>query len=203
MSKIVSNPYQHFSSNNSQSFWLEVFSKEECNNICQYYNNKGLSQGVTGIEGQIDFSYRKSSISLDYINSDNKWIFDRLFSIIEISNDLYFQFKLTGFEFFQYTEYCPGEYYHYHTDTHFNVTDIKKDSFLTRKLSLTILLNDPEEFTGGEFQICVGNPENPLTHKISKGDAILFPSYLLHRIKPIEHGIRKSLVVWVLGPKWT
>ena len=34
------------------------------------------------------------------------------------------------------------------------------------------------------------------------GRAVLFPSFLCHRVKPVTKGIRKSLVVWVVGPKF-
>jgi len=32
------------------------------------------------------------------------------------------------------------------------------------------------------------------------GSAVLFPSYLLHRVSPVKQGFRESLVTWVTGP---
>jgi PKHD-type hydroxylase len=32
-----------------------------------------------------------------------------------------------------------------------------------------------------------------------KGAAVLFPSFLLHRVTPVTRGTRKSLVLWVGG----
>jgi PKHD-type hydroxylase len=32
-----------------------------------------------------------------------------------------------------------------------------------------------------------------------KGSALLFPSYMLHRVTPVTSGTRKSLVLWVGG----
>ena len=69
-----------------------------------------------------------------------------------------------------------------------------------RKLSLTILLNDPSEFKGGEFQLQTKN--EPSTISLTKGEVVFFPSFLLHRVTTLTEGIRKSLVVWVTGPKF-
>jgi PKHD-type hydroxylase len=31
---------------------------------------------------------------------------------------------------------------------------------------------------------------------------IFFPSFMLHEVKPVTEGLRKSIVVWVEGPKF-
>jgi len=35
-----------------------------------------------------------------------------------------------------------------------------------------------------------------------RGALIAFPSYVLHRVTPIESGTAKSLVIWVNGPQF-
>ncbi len=35
-----------------------------------------------------------------------------------------------------------------------------------------------------------------------KGRMIFFPSFLIHRVAPVTQGIRRSLVIWVTGPKF-
>jgi len=37
---------------------------------------------------------------------------------------------------------------------------------------------------------------------MKKGDIIVFPSFMVHRVKPVTKGTRKSIVIWVLGPKF-
>ena len=34
------------------------------------------------------------------------------------------------------------------------------------------------------------------------GRLLAFPSHMLHRVTPVTKGIRKSLVFWVIGPKF-
>jgi hypothetical protein len=39
--------------------------------------------------------------------------------------------------------------------------------------------------------------------KKGKGDCIIFPSFLFHRVTPITSGTRYSLTVWCKGPMWS
>ena len=72
-----------------------------------------------------------------------------------------------------------------------------------RKISISIWLNDPDEYEGGELDIEVGGPRDDLryhTFKLPKGSIIVFPSHSWHRVRPVTSGVRKSLVVWFSGP---
>jgi PKHD-type hydroxylase len=65
---------------------------------------------------------------------------------------------------------------------------------------MTLCLN--ENYEGGYFQINVGKESEPLFIQAKKGRAIFFPSFMIHRVTPVTLGTRRSLVVWVLGPKF-
>ena len=63
---------------------------------------------------------------------------------------------------------------------------------------MNIQLSDDSEYEGGHFELeDIGKFE---TYR-NKGDAIMFPSIFRHKIHPITYGVRKSLVVWITGPK--
>ena len=66
-----------------------------------------------------------------------------------------------------------------------------------RKVSVTIQLSNPEDYDGGELELWTGAGIQKVEKH--KGCAILFPSYMLHRITPVTKGVRKSLVLWVGG----
>jgi len=76
--------------------------------------------------------------------------------------------------------------------------DLHQDVFYSqdevRKLSMSILITD--DFTGGELEI-MGE-----VMEIQKGDAVIFPSFLPHRVLPVKTGSRLSLVSWLYGPHW-
>lgn len=72
-----------------------------------------------------------------------------------------------------------------------------------RKLSVTISLNDPSEYDGGNLQFDLG-PHRPdryhtCTEIRPRGSVIVFPSYVHHQVTPVTRGTRYSLVCWNLG----
>lgn len=72
-----------------------------------------------------------------------------------------------------------------------------------RKLSVTISLNDPEEYDGGNLQFDFGPHKDKRYHTCSeirpKGSVIVFPSHVYHQVVPVTRGTRYSLVCWNLG----
>ena len=73
-----------------------------------------------------------------------------------------------------------------------------------RKLSLSIMLNDESEFTGGEFQMLIDSQtiEKPITVPHKRERFVFFPAFIVHRVAPVRSGSCKSLVFWALGPKF-
>ena len=91
----------------------------------------------------------------------------------------------------QFTEYPVGGFYDWHMDC--DVTMAHEPPI--RKISMTLLLNDPSEFEGGDLQLMGPDKTIPL----KQGHAICFASFLNHRVAPVTKGIRQSLVVWFGG----
>jgi hypothetical protein len=144
---------------------------------------------------------RKSQIRFfgrdDMEHFDIEWLFSKLDHAINQINRQYFQYEIYSTRDFQYTTYDAS--YEGHYSWHFDaVPDVEKA--VHRKLSMSIFLN--EDYEGGEFQISFGNNDSPVSFKDYAGSAIIFPSFMTHRVKPITKGIRKSLVVWFTGPYW-
>ena len=105
-------------------------------------------------------------------------------------------YNIEGYENFQYTRYRKGEFYDWHIDAGDLSTEYE------RKISATIILSDPKEYEGGEFQCVIGGRvDEPMTVKPKKGDAIFFASWMPHRVTPVTKGVRKSLVCWVMGKR--
>ena len=65
-----------------------------------------------------------------------------------------------------------------------------------RKLSMSILLNQVgEDYEGGELEF-MGNLGVVVANK---GDCILFPAYMTHRVLPVTKGQRNVIVGWLHG----
>jgi PKHD-type hydroxylase len=95
-------------------------------------------------------------------------------------------FEVTGLSDYQFTEYGLGEYYDWHTDS--------SKEYNNRYYSVVIQLND--EYDGGILEI------EDIDKKIIQlekgvGNMCIFQSNLLHRVTPVNEGVRYSLVNWV------
>ena len=147
---------------------------------------------------------RKSMVKFHNYNENTAWVFERLNSTIDQVNSRFYNFDLNGYDSMQYTEYYDYESgkYDFHMDTIMDTTIDFKDVEV-RKLSMTLVLNEPGvDFEGGAFEINNGRESDPMKVEAPRGRIILFPSFMLHRVAPVTKGTRKSLVVWVLGPKF-
>ena len=106
----------------------------------------------------------------------------------------------------QYTEYDEGGKYDWHTDQAPPMQDHRDGVLKVRKISMTLFLNDPSEYEGGEFDVEFLGPDRSKeryeTFKMPKGKAVFFQSDQWHRVRPVTSGIRKSLVAWFIGPPY-
>lgn len=200
--KLTTDPHRIRSINQPYTIWHNCFTVNELNEIVDSHDAVGVYPSQVSSGSITDHATRKSSSNFHGRTNQNGWIFDRLIHMLEVTNDMFFHYDLIGFEKYQYTVYNSTDYYDYHVDTIFGDHDINRETHLTRKLSLSILLNHTDEFEGGNFELCYGRIDEALSFKLERGTAIFFPSYMLHRVAPITKGIRKSLVVWALGPKF-
>jgi PKHD-type hydroxylase len=120
------------------------------------------------------------------------WVYERLMEMIVEANKELWGFNLYSIpDSIQYTTYpANGGHYDWHMD-------IGPNELSVRKVSLTIQMSDEEEYVGGDLQFMRGKKEENTPR--GKGCVVIFPSYILHRVTPIESGTRKSMVLWVGG----
>lgn len=181
-----------------------TFNENELEAVEQYCASQTLETGVvvSSDGGSTTSTNRKSNVKFIEPDTNNQWIFERFAKTISDINNRFYGFDLTGFDAIQYTEYGEeGAKYDWHMDT---ITGGAKGSNMvqTRKLSIIMPLSSSTEYEGGEFQIQTGLPEDPLIVEQERGTVIAFPSFMLHRVTPIVKGVRRSLVIWVVGPKF-
>jgi len=169
----------------------EIFTPAEMDTIIRLGETVRLDKARTHSKVQSDKD-RNSQVSFLFPGDLTNWIFARLTAAIVETNEKYFGFDLTGLEQgLQFTKYvAPSSHYDWHLDRGFN--------FPTRKLSMTLQLSEPDDYKGGALQLKFGKRDTTLERE--RGMAYFFPSYTLHRVKPVTEGTRYSLVAWVAGP---
>jgi len=145
------------------------------------------------------------------------WLGGFLWHYIQKANRENFLYDLTNIdnETIQYTKYSAGEYYKWHTDCSLpsyylpqNAGGIdRREDFINqnaeviRKLSFVLQISNHDDYEGGNLQIMQDDGKSYIAPR-QRGTLILFDSRSQHRAQKVISGTRKSIVGWVLGPRW-
>jgi len=173
-----------------------IFTPEQCQLIINAGRSEPRQEGQVGVnnKGQVDTSTRTSHISWIPFNKLPE-MYKEIENIMHRTNNNHFGFDgIQITEQAQYTEYPEGGFYDWHMDS--EIFCAKEPPI--RKISMTLLLSNENEFEGGGLELI----KDGQIVKPKQGQAIFFASFLRHRVIPITKGIRKSLVMWFGGPSF-
>lgn len=173
-------------------YFENLFSQDECDAVIKVaHEYPEVKAGVGGTPGHTNEEVRNSIIRWVPWSQETDWIYQKLSNTVNGCNNIRYKFDLDGFmEDIQFTQYFTGGHYRWHMD-------FGSGSFAKRKLSMVVQLTDPEEYEGGELQIFNGYET---TAPRGLGSAIIFPSFMQHRVLPVTKGTRYSMVIWTSGP---
>tara|TARA_B100001996_G_scaffold323835_1_gene269145 strand:- start:38 stop:622 length:585 start_codon:yes stop_codon:yes gene_type:complete len=150
---------------------------------------------------------KKQGITNDLRKATVGWIADNdlnqmLYDVCNyVNKSVNWNLDIKYLEPVQYGIYDIGDYFEWHNDQ----GNVLVADNLVRKVSMSLFLNDPDEYEGGELDIDYRNPNcDPRydSFKLDRGYGIFFESDLWHRVRPIRSGVRKSLVAWFCGPRY-
>ena len=157
---------------------------------------ESAEQATVSAEAHVDKKVRRSIVRW----VQDQWVRDKLWEFVKQANINAFGVDVMNVAELQFTEYHATESGHY--DWHQDVSWSADGNFspnADRKISITVQLSDPSEYTGGDFEF----DECPTPNDAKpKGTVLVFPSYLRHRVLPVTSGTRKSMVAWFYGPRW-
>jgi PKHD-type hydroxylase len=181
------------------AYWDGFLSEQDINTLLalpEWHKSGNGTIGSDSGQGQLGGDVRRTNISWVGVKPEIQHIWDKISTTVAEVNRRFFNFDLSGFhEPMQLGSYHGEQKGHYDWHTDASPYDIK----VPRKLSMALLLSNPSEFEGGEFQVKVGSDQAKNLEMV-KGRAWFFPSYILHRVAPVTKGIRRSAVLWVGGP---
>jgi len=171
-----------------------LFTPEQCRQIIASGRAQKPQEAKIGMNkpgGGTDTKKRVTTISWIPFKEMGH-MYQDLNRFIQRANENHFGFgdiKIT--ENAQFTEYPEGGFYDWHMDCDINMEHEPP----VRKISMTVLLNDPSEFEGGHLELMAPGK----FAELKQGHAIIFASFLNHRVNPVTRGMRQSLVVWFGG----
>ena len=178
--------------------WRGGFNEDEIEKIVFLEELQSFDKGKIGTDpnSQPDLTTRDSEVAWIHPDQNSDWLFNRLSGITSKVNYDHFLYDIDGIDALQYTKYGLNQHYTWHWDVSFGWENYQ------RKMSFVVMLSDPEEYEGGEFQICNnGNLDSIVSLKPNKGDIVYFASWMPHRVAPVTSGQRRSLVGWVMGKR--
>jgi len=170
-----------------------LFTPEQCQMIIEAGHKQPRQDGEVGggSKGTIDTKTRLSHISWIPFNVLPE-MYKTLEKVMLQTNGNHFGFEgMQITEPAQFTEYSNGGFYDWHIDSDVNCVNEPP----VRKISMTCLLSNENEFEGGGLELMSeGKFARP-----KQGHAIFFASFIRHRVVPVTKGTRRSLVMWFGG----
>ena len=160
---------------------------------------------------------------------NDQWLYDLVYPYLHEANDKAgWKYEFSCSESFQFTKYGLNQFYGWHADGNSchlgkykraipgvtprdekgmfprGYTDNPNMVNKIRKLSMTINLNKPGEYEGGNLKFdfgphAAGKRFHECVEIRPQGSIIIFPSYVYHQVTPVTSGTRYSLVLWTLG----
>jgi PKHD-type hydroxylase len=164
------------------------FTAEECECVI------ALHQGTNALQSRMprgDGAFIRDS-DLFWIPrmAETEWIFARIWEVATLYNSRY------GFELFgemgqlQLTRYATDQLYNWHMD-------LGAGAMSLRKISVVVELA-ASGYDGGGIEVFYGE-ETANRIPLGQGDALIFPSFMMHRALPVRSGTRWTLVSWLTG----
>lgn len=174
-------------------YWFKNGFNENEINIIKNIIKKNEYDTASIFSG-VNKSVRNSKIKWIPFNEKTEWIYKKIYKMAKEANDEQYNFNLYFSDnHIQYSNYEKNGKYDWHIDIGSNENSL-------RKLSCSILLNDPEEYSGGDLELWVN--KDPIKVPLIKGSVVFFPSFFLHRVTEITEGNRESLVLWIGGDSY-
>ncbi len=166
------------------------------------------------------------ALNRDKRNSKNAWVptthwtAGLVWHYVERANRENFLYDIRNIdgESMQLTQYGIGEFYGWHNDAGISgqykpvsvgnhhegrAQDYLNENLeLVRKLSFVVQLSDPDDYEGGNLQLLAEDGKSYFAPR-KRGTVIVFDSRTQHRVLKVTKGVRKSLVGWIVGKRWS
>lgn len=180
------------------------FSDLECQSIIDSFlalKAEKAKVNTTKSTEKEEKSHFRNSLSVDVQQELKDKVIARL-KLIKEEIEVHFETALEGIEEVQGLIYRRGHFFKPHRDVG---KSYRSDHGRDRKITAVIMLNSSHNsdktingFQGGELVLfeLLDKPEKGFVIEAKQGRLVLFPSSLLHEVKPLIEGNKYSLVTW-------
>ena len=160
-----------------------LLSPSHCRRLISLARQKGLESIESDRYGQAS-----TTRACRLLPEDDPLVYERFARKATELNAEIWRLSLTGiYEPVSVLQYSAADWIRPHIDADYRVPD-------PSKLSCTIQLVPRGSFSGGVLTIAETE-----VFRLDIGDAVLFPSHMLHTVSPIKRGERFVLAAWIHG----
>jgi PKHD-type hydroxylase len=165
------------------------FEGEECERVI------ALHQATNALQSRIPQGDRRLIRDSDLFwiprTGETEWIFERVWEAATLYNSRYGFGLSDEMGQLQLTRYAKDQLYNWHMD-------LGAGAMSLRKITVVVELA-AGGYDGGGTEVFYGEgTANRIA--LGQGDALIFPSFIMHRALPVQSGTRWTLVSWLTGP---
>ncbi|CAF34292.1 PiuC [Synechococcus phage S-PM2] len=167
---------------------FDLLTQDEVRRINEQYDKAALKDGTVKInlENSVE-KQLKNSKEIDGNTSHYRYCLDLIQKAMRrnaLFKTTYILGEITPPIMVEYAEGC---YYIPHVDS-IQIQNLRTDH------SMTLFLSEPDEYEGGELVIGIGDVAKSFKEKA--GTVIMYPTGMLHEVRPITSGKRRVSVMW-------
>ncbi len=166
------------------------FTATECERVIELHQGQAALRSM--MPGGKSGSIRNSDLFWVPRATQTDWIFERIRGVATQYNSRYGFGLSAEMGQLQLTRYAKDQLYNWHMD-------LGAGAMSLRKISVVVELA-AGGYDGGGTEVFYGEGTNNRI-ALSQGDALIFPSFILHRALPVRSGTRWTLVSWLTGPE--
>ena len=179
--------------------WPDAFRVQELDALVRLGDGLALEKAELSSGGAGYENLRSTQVAWVPRSPETENLYRRMEELVLQINARYFRFDLSGLAMFQYALYggLQGGHFDWHKDYGRDPADPLQEP---RKLTISLQLSEASDYEGCDLQIRAGNQID--TAPRARGTLIAFPANVLHQVTAIRSGLRRSLVVWAVGPEF-
>jgi PKHD-type hydroxylase len=179
--------------------WQDLFNKGELDNLVRLGDGLALEKAELSVGGAGYENLRATKVAWLPREPRTEALYRSMEEAVLEINARFFRFDLSGLARLQYAVYGgpEGGHFDWHKDYGRDPSDPQREP---RKVTLSLQLSEASDYEGCDLQVRGGNQID--TAPKGRGTLIAFPANVLHQVTPIRSGIRRSLVIWAVGPEF-
>ena len=178
--------------------WGKILTEEQVLLIEEAASSLQLDNSTVGEAGCTPEPELRVTKTGFFNRKEHKNLFTLGDILINNANAEFHGFHIDSISDIQYGEYGAGGHYNWHTDINWS-SPLSFD----RKITAIIILSDTSEYKGGSLDFMDTHVQGVVGTDLERGMVITFPSYIYHKVHKVTEGLRRTVVIWASGPKFT